>query len=90
VLPLGEFVPEKGIRGVGLKDVLFLVTLVKVVGQLISVIYGDPVAGFTAVLPPDHVILTGKLAPGAIVFEVTVAVILTCVGGYAWQPTASH
>ncbi len=60
-------------EGVGLNWVLALVTVVKVVGQLISVLKPVP--------PPDQVMLTGKLAPGATVFELTVAVILNCVGG---------
>ena len=90
VVPAGELVPEKGMRGVGLNSVLSLVTVVKVVGQLISVMYGSPVPVFTVVLPPDQVILTGTLVPTTTVFEVTVAVIRNCAGGYAWHPVTSR
>ncbi len=68
VVPLGKFKPDEGMRGNGLNRVLSLVTVVKVVGQLISVT--------AVVLPPDHVMLTGKLAPVATVFDATVAAIV--------------
>ncbi len=69
-VPLGKFMPEAAIWLLALRpnNVLSLVTVVKMRGQLTSVV--------AVVLPPDHVMLTGKVAPGATVFDATVAAIV--------------